>query len=129
MASKKSYNERIDDIQSKIEQLKAQEKALKQKRSADERKQRTKRLIEIGGAVESVLKKSLGDYDGLIEKEDLPALISFLEKQEERGQYFSKAITSGRNNRKVSDPEPEYTTPEYETEDFSSDETTTENYL
>ena len=30
MASKKSYNERIDDIQKKMEQLKAQEKALKQ---------------------------------------------------------------------------------------------------
>ena len=124
MASKKSYNERIDDIQTKIEQLKAQEKALKQKRSADERKQRTKRLIEIGGAVESVLKKSLGEYNGLIEKEDIPTLISYLQGQEERGQYFSKAITRGREERKNTTPEPEYTT-----EDYSSDETTTENYL
>ena len=124
MASKKSYNERIDDIQTKIEQLKAQEKALKQKRSADERKQRTKRLIEIGGAVESVLKKSLGEYDGLIEKEDIPTLISYLQGQEDRGQYFSKAITRGREERKNTTPEPEYTT-----EDYSSDETTTENYL
>ncbi|MBQ3794964.1 MAG: DUF3847 domain-containing protein [Butyrivibrio sp.] len=124
MASKKSYNERIDDIQTKIEQLKAQEKALKQKRSADERKQRTKRLIEIGGAVESVLKKSLGEYDGLIEKEDIPTLISYLQGQEDRGQYFSKAITRGREERKNTTPEPEYTT-----EDYSSDETTTESYL
>ena len=124
MASKKSYNERIDDIQTKIEQLKAQEKALKQKRSADERKQRTKRLIEIGGAVESVLKKSLGEYNGLIEKEDIPTLISYLQGQEDRGQYFSKAITRGREERKNTTPEPEYTT-----EDYSSDETTTENYL
>ena len=124
MASKKSYNERIDDIQKKMEQLKAQEKALKQKRSADERKLRTKRLIEIGGAVESVLKKSLGEYDGLIEKEDIPTLISYLQGQEDRGQYFSKAITRGREERKNTTPEPEYTT-----EDYSSDETTTENYL
>ena len=124
MASKKSYNERIDDIQTKIEQLKAQEKALKQKRSADERKQRTKRLIEIGGAVESVLKKSLGEHDGLIEKEDIPTLISYLQGQEDRGQYFSKAITRGREERKNTTPEPEYTT-----EDYSSDETTTESYL
>ena len=124
MASKKSYNERIDDIQTKIEQLKAQEKALKQKRSADERKQRTKRLIEIGGAVESVLKKSLGEYDGLIEKEDIPTLISYLQGQEDRGQYFSKAITRGREERKNTTPEPEYTT-----EDYSSDETKTETYL
>jgi len=121
MASKKSYNERIDDIQKKMEQLKAQEKALKQKRSADERKQRTKRLIEIGGAVESVLKKSLGEYDGLIEKEDIPTLISYLQGQEDRGQYFSKAITSGRDSRKVSAPEPEYETEDFTSEDFSSD--------
>ncbi len=99
MASKKSYNERIDDIQIKIEQLKAQEKALKQKRSADERKQRTKRLIEIGGAVESVLKKSLGEDKGIIDKEDIPAIISFLEKQEERGNYFSTAINNARKER------------------------------
>ena len=45
--------------------------------SEEERRKRTKRLIEVGGAVESVLKKSLGEYAGLIEKEDLPALISF----------------------------------------------------
>jgi len=126
MASKKSYDERIDDIQKKMEQLKAQEKALKQKRSADERKQRTKRLIEIGGAVESVLKKSLGEYDGLIEKEDLPALISFLEKQEERGHYFSNAITSGRDSRKVSAPSPTEENTDYS---FTNTETKTENYL
>jgi len=118
MASKKSYDERIEELKKKQEQLKAQEKALKKKQSADERKQRTKRLIEVGGAVESVLKKSLGDSAGLIEKEDLPALISFLEKQEERGQYFSKAITSGRDNRKASASEPVE-----ETTDYSSDET------
>lgn len=129
MASKKSYDERIDDIQKKMEQLKAQEKALKKRASEEERRKRTKRLIEVGGAVESVLKKSLGEYAGLIEKEDLPALISFLEKQEERGQYFSKAITNGRDRRKASAPEPEYETENFTSEDFSSDETTTENYL
>ncbi len=125
MASKKSYNERIDDIQKKMEQLKAQEKALKQKRSVDERKQRTKRLIEIGGAVESVLKKSLGEENGLIEKEDLPALISFLEKQEERGHYFSGAITGGRENKNTS---VQY--PEEESINYSSNEngTITDNF-
>ena len=54
MASKKSYDERIEELKRKQEQLKAQEKALKKKQSAEERKQRTKRLIETGGAVESV---------------------------------------------------------------------------
>lgn len=99
MASKKSYDERIEELKKKQEQLKAQEKALKKKQSAEERKLRTKRLIETGGAVESVLKKSLGEDAGIIYKEDLPALILFLQQQEERGQYFSKAITKAREER------------------------------
>ena len=99
MASKKSYDERIEELRKKQEQLKAQERALRKRASAEERKKRTKRLIEIGGAVESVLKKSLGEDEGIIEKEDLPALISFLQNQEERGQYFSKAIKKARDER------------------------------
>lgn len=85
MAEKRTVEERIAELQKKQEQLKAQEKALKAKQVQAERKARTKRLIEIGGAVESVLGKP-------IEKQDLPKLISFLKQQEERGQYFSKAM-------------------------------------
>lgn len=87
MAEKKTVEERIAELQKRQEQLKAQEKALKAKQIQAERKSRTKRLIEIGGAVESVLGKP-------IEKQDLPKLISFLKQQEERGQYFSKAMAS-----------------------------------
>ena len=36
MASKKSYDERIEELKRKQEQLKAQEKALKKKQSAEE---------------------------------------------------------------------------------------------
>lgn len=96
MASRKDIGERIQDIQERMRQLKQQEAELKKRQSAEERKQRTKRLIEVGGAVESVLRESLGEDDGKITKEDLPALISFLKQQEERGSYFSKAITGAR---------------------------------
>ena len=82
---KRSIDERIAELQEKQKQLKEQEKKLKSQQSAEERKKRTKRLIEIGAAVESVLKNP-------IEKEDLPKLISFLENQEKRGNYFSKAM-------------------------------------
>ena len=105
MASKKSLDERLEEIKKKQEQLKAQEKALKKKQTDEERKQRTKRLIEIGGAVESVLKKSLGDEEGVIREEDISALISFLQQQEDRGRYFSKAITNARRERSSSVPE------------------------
>lgn len=77
--------EKIAKLREKQAQLKAQEKQLLAKEREKERKARTKRLIEIGGAVESVLGRP-------IEKEDLPLLIAFLQRQEERGNYFSNAM-------------------------------------
>lgn len=86
---KRSLDERILELQEKQKQLKAQEKSLKNKQSQSERKARTKRLIEIGAVVESVLGKP-------IEKEDLPKLKSFIEIQEQRGNWFSKAMISDK---------------------------------
>ena len=56
------------------------------KRSGD-RKIRTHRLIQIGGAVEFVLGRA-------VTEEDVPKLIAFLKKQEANGRYFSKAMQS-----------------------------------
>ncbi|MCI9577129.1 MAG: relaxasome subunit MobC [Clostridiales bacterium] len=82
---KNNLDERIAKLQEKQKQLKAQEKALRARQSQEERKIRTKRLIDIGAAVESVLGHP-------IEKEDLPNLIDFLQQQEQRGNFFSKAM-------------------------------------
>ena len=49
--AQKSYDERLSDIAKKKEQLDAQEKAIKKRQSEDERKKRTRRLIEMGGIV------------------------------------------------------------------------------
>ena len=80
-----SIDERLEKLKKQKEELKMKEKKLLAQKASEERKKRTKRLIEIGAAVESVLKQP-------IEKEDLPKLIHFLEQQEERGNYFSKAM-------------------------------------
>ena len=77
-----SIDERLEKLKKQKEELKMKEKKLLAQKASEER---TKRLIEIGAAVESVLKQP-------IEKEDLPKLINFLEQQEERGNYFSKAM-------------------------------------
>lgn len=82
---RRSIGERIAELQEKQKQLKEQEKKLRAKQSQEERKKRTKRLIEIGAAVESVLNRP-------IEKEDLPKLVAFLKLQEQRGYYFTKAM-------------------------------------
>lgn len=86
-AEKRSIDERISELQEKQKQLKEQEKKLRAQQSQTERKARTKRLIEIGATVENVLGRP-------ITKDDLPKLKSFLEQQEQRGQYFSKMFSS-----------------------------------
>lgn len=83
--SARPIEERIAELQKKQAELKAQEKKLKAQQNQAERKARTKRLIEIGGAVESVLGRP-------IEKDDIPKLIAFLKRQEDRGGWFSKAM-------------------------------------
>lgn len=63
--SKKSIEERIKDLQEKQEQYKARENALRARRTAEERKQRTKRLVTIGASVESILGYQLPQGDAL----------------------------------------------------------------
>ena len=74
-------------MQKRQEQLKAQEKALKKRQSEDARKKRTKRLIEMGGIVESVLGRETTDDDKI-------RLMNFLNKQETNGGFFSKAMNT-----------------------------------
>ena len=86
-----TIDERIEKLEEKKEQLNQQVKQLKARKSQEERKARTKRLIEIGASVESVLGRP-------IEKDDLPNLIKFLEDQEDRGRWFSKAMNKDSQN-------------------------------
>jgi hypothetical protein len=83
----RNYDERIADLQKRQEQLKAQEKALKKRQSEEERKKRTRRLIELGGIVESVLERPTTDDDKI-------RLLNFLKKQESNGKYFTRAMNA-----------------------------------
>ena len=91
----KSREEKISDIDKKLEQLKAQKRALQNREKKVAKKKRDHRLIEVGSSVESVLGRP-------IEKEDLPKLINFLKQQEARGNYFSNAM----NYTPAPSPEP-----------------------
>ena len=81
----RSYDERIDELRKKREQLKAQERDLTKRHNAEERKKRTRRLIELGGIVESVLGRPTTDQDKV-------RLLYFLRLQEQRGGFFSQAM-------------------------------------
>ena len=82
---KRSYDERIAELQEKQKQLKAQ-------KSADERKKRTRHLIEIGGAVYSVLGREYTDGD-------IERLVAFLKGQNQRGGFFNKAMNDFPDNK------------------------------
>lgn len=83
--ARKSDDEKLENVQKKIEQMKALEKALKKRKSDSERKARTRRLIELGGIVESVLGRKTTDEDKI-------RFQNFLYMQEANGKFFSKAM-------------------------------------
>lgn len=83
-----SYEEKIEELDKKMEQLKARKRDLVARRSKEDRKKRTKRLIQLGGIVEKVLKRPTTD-------DDLNRFEKFLTAQEKRGSYFSTAMNQG----------------------------------
>jgi len=84
MASR-SIDERIDDLQKKQAQLKAQEKALKAKKSQAERKARTKRLIEVGAILEKAMEM---EFETQEDKDKLLRLLTE-EKSDQSGATYT----------------------------------------
>ena len=87
MAARKTIGEMIAEIEKKQEQMNARKKQLLKREAAENRKARIKRLIMIGAEVEKILGRP-------IEEKDLPKLIRFLENQEARGHFFSRAMAA-----------------------------------
>ncbi|MBO4701521.1 MAG: conjugal transfer protein TraD [Lachnospiraceae bacterium] len=87
--AQKSFDEKIEENLKKQAQLKAQERDLRKRHSEEERKKRTRRLIELGGIVESVLGRPTTDQDKV-------RFMYFLNLQEKNGGFFSKAMNDDR---------------------------------
>ena len=87
MVRRKTTSERIAEVEKKEQQYSALKKQLKKREAEENRKARTRRLILIGAEVENILGKP-------IEANDLPKLKHFLQSQEARGRYFSKAMAA-----------------------------------
>ena len=90
-ATRKSKQERLAELQEKQKHLKEQERKLKAQLSQEERKKRTKNLIQLGGAVCKVLNEDTVEGDTITEN-DISNLIAFLKNQNTRGNYFTKAM-------------------------------------
>lgn len=98
--AKKSTKEKISELQEKQKQLKAQEQKLKAKLAQDERKKRTRHLIEVGAIVYKTLDRDFVDGD-------LERLAAFLKGQDNRGGYFTKAMNDFSNTPNTTDPKKE----------------------
>ncbi len=99
--TQKTPDERLRELDAKIEKQKAeikkieeQKKILEKQKKTAERKADAHRKIEVGATVESICHIP-------IEKEDLPKLVSYLKAQEAKGFYFSTAM--GYDHEEVKD--------------------------
>lgn len=97
--TQKSYDERIEELQKRQEQLKAQEKALKKRASEEERRKRAKRLIEMGAIVESVLGRPT-------DEEDRVRFLAILRKLESNENSFSKVMNENKGKNKPGEQAP-----------------------
>ena len=93
--SKKSYEERLADLEKKQDDLKEKKKKLLTKYKEDKRKKDTHNKILLGATVLSILGRPYADGDE-------NRLRTFLENQERRGKFFSNAM-----NRNLSSSTPE----------------------
>jgi len=79
---------KLDEVRKKIDQLKAQEQAILSRTKEKERKERTKRLIEIGAIFEKGLKsdtkyKAMAAIKYLMEHDlDFSKLVEYMEQKE-----------------------------------------------
>ena len=112
MASKRTLEERINEknerlqkAKEKAKQYEAQKRQLEKLQKAADRKKRARRLIEIGGTVESVLGREFKEGDTV-------RLKIFLELQEERGRFFSSAMQRPLPAKTAALPETETILPE-----------------
>ena len=89
--SKKTTEERMAELDAKLakvqqqaQKLENEKKSLVKQQREEERKKRTKRLIEIGACVESICGLT-------IEKEELPKLLEFFHNMEyKQNNYFAR---------------------------------------
>ena len=91
-----TLQEKIAKVQEQQKLLKEKERRLKAQQKEVDKKNHTKLLIEVGKTIESILDRSL-------QQDDISKLQNFLELQEYRGKFFSKAMNSNINDKTSND--------------------------
>lgn len=112
----KSYEEQLAEIEKRQQNLKAEKQKLIARHKEEERKRDAHEKILLGVSVLNVLGRPYIEGDEKRLKE-------FLEKQEQRGKYFTTAM-----NRNLPNPAPEITSVQNDIEN-TNDINNTENNL
>ncbi len=85
----RSYEEKISNIDLEIEQLKNRKREITQRHKAEERKARTKRLIERGAILESLIPAS-----DTLTNDDVKQILSYALKTPYVKEYLRKYYSS-----------------------------------
>lgn len=88
---RRTASEKLAELEEQKRQIEEQIKKQKLTVSQEERKKRTKRLIELGGAICKILNEDTAEGDVMYD-DDVANLIAFLKNQNSRGDYFTKAM-------------------------------------
>lgn len=119
---KRTYDEKLENLDERIAQLQEQKRKVKAQKSQEERKKRTRALIEVGAVVYSIIGEDFSYEEKDIEKlksltanylktgnavysvlndeyrdGDIEKLTDFLQGQNDRGNYFSSAMDRNNN--------------------------------
>lgn len=89
----KDDKEKLNELNRKYEQSKARLKVTEKRCNLAERNARTRRLVQIGATVEHV-------YGGPVAGKKLEALEHFLQQQEVRGNFLSRALNAAESSDK-----------------------------
>lgn len=86
MSERKTYAERIAELQARRDRLKEQERALLARQVRDEKREKTKRIFKIGTMIEEKIRYP-------VTEEDLDELIKVIEKWNDEKQISENELS------------------------------------
>ena len=97
MGVRRSYSERLEDLKKRREELRRQERALMARQIAQERKERTKRLLHIGSEIEAAAGRPIRDEELELILESVRDLLADCTQERNQDSVLGSGQTDGQN--------------------------------
>lgn len=98
MGSRRSYNERLEDLKRRREELRQQEKALMARQIAQERKDRTRRWLSIGREIEAAVGHDIEGDDMELILESVRELFAQCPQRSNRNDDYQSSNENNSQN-------------------------------